>query len=61
MIKIKYKHWKTKQEMEVTGLLSDRLNNSASDRLIVQMQNGQYQDIIKTTVISMERLDNNPV
>jgi hypothetical protein len=61
VIKIKYKHWKTEQEMEVTGLLPDRLNNSASDRLIVQMQNGQYQDIIKNTVISMEKLDNNPV
>ena len=61
MITIKYKHWKTGQELEVTGLLPDRLNNSASDRLIVEMQNGQYQDIIKNTVIRMERLDNNPV
>ena len=61
MITIKYKHWKTGQELEVTGVLPDSLNNSASDRLVVEMQNGQYQDIIKTTVISMERLDNNPV
>ncbi len=61
MITIKYKHWKTEQELEVTGVLPDSLNNSASDRLVVEMQNGQYQDIIKTTVISMERLDNNPV
>lgn len=61
MITIKYKHWKTGQELEVTGVLPASLNNSASDRLVVEMQNGQYQDIIKTTVISMERLDNNPV
>ena len=57
MIKITYKHWSKDKVLEVTGTMPTRLNNNHNDRLVVQKPDGDYEDVIKETVISIEDID----
>lgn len=34
-----------------------RLNNNLNDRYVIQTPNGDYEDVIKETVISIEDID----
>ena len=57
MIKITYKHWTKDKVLEVVGIMPPELNNGSSDRLIVQKPQGDYEDVIKNTVIMIEEVD----
>ena len=57
--KITYQHWKKDKVLEITGTLPQRLNSESSDRYVVQTIDGLYEDVIKSTVISMEDIDIN--
>ena len=57
MIKITYKHWTKDKVLEVVGTMPPELNNGSSDRLIVQKPQGDYEDVIKNTVIMIEEVD----
>lgn len=57
MVKITYKHWSKDKVLEVTGTMPTRLNNNFNDRLVVQKPNGDYEDVLKNTVITIEDVD----
>jgi hypothetical protein len=57
MQKITYKHWSKDKVLEVTGTMPTRLNNNRNDRYVVQKPDGNYEDVIKETVISIEDID----
>lgn len=56
MVKIIYKHWKTEEVLEVIGEMLPHLNNEKSDRFIVRLAYGKYEDILKETVIRVESI-----
>lgn len=56
MVKIVYKHWKTGEVLEVIGEILPHLNNEKSDRFIVRLAYGKYEDILKETVIRVESI-----
>ena len=56
MVKITYKHWTKDKVLEVIGTMPDHLNNETSERYVIQTSNG-LEDVIKKTVISIERID----
>ena len=56
MVKVIYKHWTKDKQLEVVGTVPPEYNNSASDRLVIQKENGDYEDVIKSTVIRVEEL-----
>lgn len=49
---IKYKHWKKDKVLSVVGEIVH--DNPQSDRIVVRLENGQLEDIIKTTIISRD-------
>ena len=57
MIKIIYKHWKKEKTLEVTGTLPPALNNGSSERLVVRTPDGQLEDVLKNTIITIEDID----
>ena len=57
MVKITYKHYAKDIVLEVIGTMPTRLNNNLNDRLIVQKPDGDYEDIIRNTVISIKDVD----
>ena len=57
MQKITYKHWTKDKVLEITGTMPTRLNNNFNDRYVVQTPDGEYEDVIKETVISIEDID----
>lgn len=54
MLEIIFKHWKTGEELTVFGKIIDTYNNPGSDRLVVQDEDGQFQDIIKSTIVEIK-------
>ena len=57
MQKITYKHWTKDKVLEITGTLPTRLNNNFNDRYVVQTPEGEYEGVLKETVISIEDVD----
>lgn len=57
MQKITYKHWTKDKVLEITGTMPTRLNNNFNDRYVVQTPDGEYEDVLKETVISIEDID----
>lgn len=51
---IRFKHWKTGEELEVTGEVPTTINNPKSDRIVVLKSKGCYEDIIKETIVSVQ-------
>lgn len=51
--KIRFKHWKTGEELEEIGIFPPQYNNPNSDRYVI-VTDTCITDIIKKTVISME-------
>lgn len=56
MVKVIYKHWKKDKTLEVVGTMPKELNNEKSDRLIIKLPNGEFEDVLKNTVILVEGL-----
>ena len=52
MVKILFKHWKTGQVLEVSGEIL--FDHPQSDRIVVRKEDGELEDIIKETIISIE-------
>ena len=52
MVKVTYKHWQTGKELWVIGTMLE-YNNPLSDRIVVKTDEGNYEDIIKTTIIEI--------
>ena len=53
MVKILFKHWKTGTVLEVMGSIT--YFNQESDRLVLRKEDGTFEDIIKSTIISIEQ------
>ena len=53
LVKIKFKHWKTSEPIEVIGKPVVYNSSGASDRIHFLKENGSYEDIIKNTIIQM--------
>ena len=54
--KITYEHWKTGEHLICIGEIA--FNNPQSDRLVVKcLAKGDYEDIIKKTIVSIEDYD----
>lgn len=56
MVRVVYKHWTKDKQLEVVGEMHEAYNNSASDRLIVQKEDGSFEDVLKSTVIRVENI-----
>lgn len=56
MVRVVYKHWKTGDVLEVVGDMPQELNNGSNDRLVILKEDGQFEDVIKETVIRVESL-----
>jgi hypothetical protein len=56
MIRVIYKHWKTGDVLEVVGTMPQELNKATNDRLVILKEDGQFEDVIKETVIRVESL-----
>ncbi len=54
--KIRFTHWKTGEELEEIGVMPPQYNNPNSDRYVI-VTNKYITDIIKSTVISKELID----
>lgn len=55
--RIKYKHWKTNEELEIVCRNGDFPDHPQSDRIVVwDLENERYEDIIKSTIVSVEIL-----
>lgn len=52
MVKILFKHWKTGQVLEVYGEIL--FDHPQSDRIVVRQEDGNLEDIIKETIISIQ-------
>jgi len=53
---IDYRHWKTEEHLVAFGEIPDELNSDDSDRLVVKLQDGSYEDIIKSTIIQVKKV-----
>lgn len=53
MVVITYRHWKTGDPLEVRGKVVPYSKNPNSDRIVVEKDDGTYEDIIKDTIIEM--------
>ena len=56
MVKVIYKHWTKGTTLEVEGVLPKELNNGNSDRLIIMKSDGNFEDVLKSTVIRVESI-----
>lgn len=54
MLEIIFKHWKTGEKLTVFGKIIDTYNNPESDRLVIQDEDGYFQDIIKSTIVEIK-------
>lgn len=57
MVKITYTHWTKGHELEVIGTMPAYLNNSQSDRFVIETEKGIFEDIIKSTVLRVEEYE----
>lgn len=55
MKNISFKHWKTGKILNRTGEIV--LYNQQSDRLILKLEDGTFEDIIKNTIVKIEECD----
>lgn len=53
---IDYRHWKTNEHLVAFGEIPEELNSNDSDRLVVKLQDGTYEDIIKSTIIQVKKV-----
>jgi len=52
-VKITFKHWITGEECVREGTLPAVFNNQLSDRYLLCMENNEWEDIIKETVVEI--------
>lgn len=53
--RIKFKHWKTGEELEEIGVMPPQYNNPNSDRYVIVTEK-HIMDVLKSTVISLETI-----
>lgn len=56
MVKVIYKHWTKGHILEVEGVMPEQLNNGSSDRLIILKDDGNFEDVLKDTVVRIESI-----
>ena len=56
MYKVVFNHWQTGETLTVSGIIDPKLNNDASDRLVVTKADGSFEDIIKSTIIEQSEM-----
>jgi hypothetical protein len=56
MYKVVFNHWQTGETLTVSGIIDPKLNNDASDRLVVTKADGSFEDIIKSTIIEQSEI-----
>ena len=56
MVKVIYKHWTKGNILEVEGVMPEQLNNGSSDRLIILKDDGNFEDVLKSTVVRIESI-----
>jgi hypothetical protein len=52
--RITYKHYKTGEKLTAIGTIPAAINNGSSDRLVLKTSEGEFIDIIKSTILAME-------
>ena len=52
--RITYKHYKTGEKLTAIGTIPAAINNGSSDRLVLKTSEGEFIDIIKSTIVAME-------
>ena len=57
MKKVKFKHYRTGEEIIVCGIIKENFNNDQSDYLFLEKDNGRFEAIIKTTILSIEDME----
>ena len=58
LFRIKFKHWKEDREIVEVGTMPDVLNNPMSEKFVLQTPQGDFIDIIKSTVVEGPTLVN---
>ena len=56
-VEVIYKHWKSGEELSVTGNIVPWMNEN-SDRIVVEKETGKFEDIIKDTIVSIRTIQN---
>lgn len=56
-VRIKFKHYRTGEVITEEGWLPPNFNNEGSDKYVLMVGPKKCIDIIKKTVISMEKID----
>jgi hypothetical protein len=51
IVEVKFKHWKSGDILTRFGKIVH--NNSQSDRIVMQLDNGKYEDIIRDTIVEI--------
>ena len=59
MIKVTFRHWKTEELIERIGEALSWAENPASDRMVIKTLEGDYEDIIKSTIVAVEEYNVN--
>ena len=54
-VKVIYKHWKSGNELSVTGKMVSWMNEN-SERIVIEKETGEFEDIIKETIVSIQEL-----
>ena len=52
--RITYKHYKTGEKLTAIGTIPAAINNGSSDRLVLKTSEGEFIDIINSTILAME-------
>jgi hypothetical protein len=55
MIEVRFKHWKTGEELIVRGDMQGWMNEQ-SDRIVVKKEDGSFEDIIKSTIKDIRKI-----
>ena len=55
MTKVVFKHWQTGDELTRIGKIMH--DNPASDRIVLKLDNGKFEDILRNTIVSMKNND----
>jgi hypothetical protein len=56
MVKVTFEHWTTGEHLTVVGHIFRHMNES-SEWMVIQKEDGSFEDIIKTTIVSIEEID----
>lgn len=55
MTKVVFEHWKTGDKLTRIGKIVH--DNPASDRIVLMLDNGKFEDILRNTIVSIKNDD----